>query len=89
MAEYINIKDVEGLIRYAIEDSWELDYTLERLKEVNPANVIERTKIDDIKAEINKLTIYHTTEQGSELISKKAVYRVFNLIVNGSRDIGE
>ena len=50
-------------------------------------DVVEREKIDDIKAEIDKLYVYHTTEKGSELISKKAVYRAINFVLNGSRDI--
>lgn len=45
-----------------------------------------RQAIKNIKAEIGKLTIYHTTEKGSELISKKAVFRVFNFVLNGNRD---
>lgn len=55
MAEYINIKDVEELIEDAIEDSWELDYTLERLKEINPANVIERSEYEKIQKQVKAL----------------------------------
>lgn len=46
-------------------------------------------KIGDIKAEIDKLTVYHTTKQGYELICKEDVFRCFNLILNGYRDIIE
>lgn len=46
-------------------------------------------KIKDIKEEIEKLTVYYTTEQGSELICKEAVFRCFNLVLNGYRDIIE
>lgn len=60
MAEYIDVKDVEKLIEYAIEDSWELDYTLEKLKEINKADVIERSEYEKLRlvnldlAETNK-----------------------------------
>lgn len=53
MAKYLNIKDVKSLIEVAIEDNWELDYTLERLEEINPADVVERYKTNKV---INQLT---------------------------------
>lgn len=34
--------------------------------------------INKIKEEVDKLTVYHTTAQGSELLSKNAVIRLIN-----------
>lgn len=55
MAEYINIKDVKNLIEVGIEDSWELDYISERLKNIDKADVIERSKINKAIEEMNNL----------------------------------
>jgi hypothetical protein len=98
MAEYIDRQDLIKFLdnvqqpKMPITEGFKYITIGEAIKVVlerPTADVIERSKINDIKAEIDKLTVYHTTEQGSELISKKAVQRVFNLILNGSRDIGE
>ena len=55
MAEYIDRENVKNLIEVAIEDSWELDYTLDRLKEVNSADVIERVEYEKLKKENEEL----------------------------------
>lgn len=55
MAEYIERENVKNLIEVAIEDSWELDYTLDRLKEVNSADVIERVEYEKLKKENEEL----------------------------------
>lgn len=90
MAEYINIKDVEELIEDAIEDSWELDYTLERLKEINPADVIERSKIDKaievFRKEIEKNHVNVIDYADGEWIVKDFVY---GAIERFKRNIGE
>ena len=50
-------------------------------------DVIPLSALEDIKTEIDNLEIYHNTESGTILISKKAVFRCFNLVMNGCRDI--
>lgn len=57
MADYIDRENVKNLIEVATEDSWELDYTLDRLKEVNSTDVIERSKIDKAIEEINNAEV--------------------------------
>lgn len=34
--------------------------------------------LEVVKEEVDKLTVYHTTKQGSELLSKNAVIRLIN-----------
>lgn len=48
------------------------------VREQPTADVIELSKIDKAIEEINHLTIYHKTTQGSELVSRKAVLRTIN-----------
>lgn len=99
MAEYIEkeklLTDISNGIRAGnYEDGYEqyqninnMNDIIETIKYSDVADVVERSKIDEIKREIDKLFVCHTTEQGTELISKRGVFRCFNLILNGCRDI--
>ena len=55
MAEYIDRENVKNLIETAIEDSWDLDYTLEMLEQINPTDVIKRAEYEKLKKENEEL----------------------------------
>ena len=75
----------------AMKELWqgcEIKGSISSLLDARPTvEAVPMSAIEDIKTEIDNLTIYYISEQGTKLISKNAVYRCFNLILNGSRDI--
>ncbi len=89
MAEYIDVKNVKSLIEVAIEDSWELDYTLDRLEQIKTSDVIERSKVKKAREEIeniNPLDFLEITKQigsnGKEMeISKKFATAILDKLI--------
>lgn len=76
MAQYVDVKDVEKLIKHAIEDSWELDYTLEKLKEINKADVIERYEYEYLKKENRELAIKYDNAMNMVINEQENVTRL-------------
>ena len=65
------------------ESAAECQQLIEILKLAKEANEKEK----QIREELDKLTVYHTTkDNGIQLVSRNAVKRVLNLVYRGSRD---